>query len=97
VQLSTTSYTLSVSGQGGTAGAHQTVAARVTLVGQTDPNVSVTLLETGATTVSSNTGTFQFPDVMLARGGNPFPAALDSAVGAGTIGSNALQVPCLAT
>jgi hypothetical protein len=55
-----------------TAGAHQTAAGRVTLVGQTDPNVSVTLLETGTTTVSSNTGTFQFPDVMLAPGGNPF-------------------------
>jgi hypothetical protein len=61
--------------------AHQTSAARVTLVGQTDPNVTVTLVETGATTLSTNTGAFQFPNVMLALGGNPFTVQATDAAG----------------
>src|SRR5207248_220466 len=61
--------------------AHQTAAARVTVVGHTDPNVSVTLVETGATTLSSNTGAFQFPGVMLAVGGNPFTVEAQDAAG----------------
>ena len=51
-------------------GPQQTTASRVTLVGQTAPNVTVTLLETGAKAVASNTGAFQFPNVLLSPGDN---------------------------
>lgn len=63
------------------AAAHQTAAARVTLVGHTEPNVSVALVQTGDTTVSSDTGAFQFPGVLLALGDNPFTVLAQDAVG----------------
>jgi hypothetical protein len=58
-----------------------TNSARVTLVGSTSPNVSVRLLETGATALSNNTGFFQFPDVTLALGDNTFTAQATDAAG----------------
>jgi hypothetical protein len=70
--------------------AHQTAAGRVTLVGHTDPNVNVTLVQTGATTLSSNTGVFQFPGVLLAVGGNPFTVQAQDA--AGNLSSYALTI-----
>ena len=45
-----------------------TTAARVTLVGQTDANVTLTLVGTGLTALSSGTGAFQIPGVNLAVG-----------------------------
>ncbi len=61
--------------------AHETSAARVSLQGQTDPNVKVTLLSTGQTALSSNTGVFQFPGVTLALGSNPFTVQAQDAAG----------------
>ncbi len=48
-----------------------TTNGQVTLVGQTDPNVMVTLVGTGMTAQSTNTGAFQIPGVSLAVGDNP--------------------------
>jgi PKD repeat protein len=59
----------------------QTAAASiVTLVGQTDPNITVELLETGAVALTNNQGRFQFPGVALVPGDNTFTLqALDQA------------------
>jgi hypothetical protein len=62
------------------ANAQTTAAARVSLVGQAGPNVFVELVETGAIAFTSNTGTFQIPNVVLSVGPNMFRAhALDVA------------------
>jgi hypothetical protein len=59
---------------------HQTSAARVLLIGRTDPQTTVTLMQTGATALSDGTGVFQFPDVSLQVGDNSLTAqATDSA------------------
>jgi len=47
-----------------------TTDSRVTLVGQTDPNIAVALLGTEMTALSTNSGAFQFPNVALALGDN---------------------------
>jgi hypothetical protein len=51
-------------------GSNQTDAGRVTLVGQTDPNVDLSLTGTGITALSASDGTFQLPNVTLAAGAN---------------------------
>jgi hypothetical protein len=58
-----------------------TTDRRVTLVGQTDPHVAVTLVGTGMQTVSTSTGAFQFPNVALSSGANPFTAEASDAAG----------------
>ena len=58
-----------------------TTDATVTLVGQTDPNVTVTLEPTGATTTSNPNGLFAFFDVPLADGANSFTAIATNAAG----------------
>src|SRR5262249_31287928 len=68
-------------GAGSASGDHQTSAARVVLVGQTDPNASVALVETGATTVANNAGVFQFTDVPVAEGTNVFHARASDVAG----------------
>ncbi|MFI5455338.1 MAG: Ig-like domain-containing protein [Isosphaerales bacterium] len=45
-----------------------TTDGEVTLVGQTDPNITVTLVGTTATAQTTNTGTFQFPNMPLSLG-----------------------------
>ncbi len=65
-------FDLSASSDTDVPGDHTTSAARVVLIGRTDPNTPVTLLPTGAVTLSDNSGDFQFPDVDLAFGGNTF-------------------------
>ncbi len=55
----------------------------VSILGEnnTQGDYSLEVFLTEATTVSSNTGTFQFPDVMLAAGGNPFTVQATAAAG----------------
>ncbi len=63
----------------------RTTEATVTLVGTTDPDTSVELLETGDTTVSDGAGAFAFAEIALALGGNDFTAeATDVAGNAGS-------------
>jgi hypothetical protein len=58
-----------------------TTAGIATLIGHTDPNVSVTLVGTGLQTVTNNTGSFQFPNVSLMVGTNSLTAQASSAAG----------------
>ena len=51
-------------------GDNRTVFASVNLNGQTEPDVQVTLIQTGATTAADNTGLFRFESVPLAGGAN---------------------------
>jgi hypothetical protein len=51
-----------------------TSSSQVTLVGQTDPNITITLVGMGMSTLSTNTGTFQFVGVTLSPGENPLTA-----------------------
>ena len=53
-------------------GDQQTTTATVTLVGQTEANALVELLEIGLTTTADGTGTFSFSNVDLTLGDNPF-------------------------
>jgi PAP2 superfamily/Bacterial Ig-like domain len=75
-------FDLAPADQSGAPGSHQTQAATVTLVGHTGANDTVVLISGGstlATTTSSNSGAFQFANVNLALGDNPFTAqATDS-------------------
>jgi RHS repeat-associated protein len=58
-----------------------TADASVTLVGRTDPNLTVTLQPTGAVTKANPNGLFAFFNVPLADGGNAFTAIATSAGG----------------
>jgi membrane-associated phospholipid phosphatase len=73
-------FDLSAGSDTDAAGDRRTAAARVTLVGHTDPLTAVTL-STGAVTVSDAAGAFHFPDVDLAAGANPLTAAVADAAG----------------
>ncbi len=55
--------------------------SKVTLVGQTDPDVTVTLVGTSATAQTTNTGAFQFPGVGLALGDNALTVMATDAAG----------------
>jgi hypothetical protein len=64
----------------GTSTDPATTAGVVTLIGHTDPGVTVTLAGPALQTLSSNTGTFQFTGVPLDLGANTFTAqAVDAA------------------
>jgi hypothetical protein len=65
-------FDLSKTDQVGTAGSHQTQSQTVTLVGQTDPGDTITLESTGQKTIANTAGTFQFTNVSLTSGNNPF-------------------------
>ena len=58
-----------------------TSAAIVTLVGATDPNATITLIETGATAQASGAGAFSFANVALNVGANTFTAKVTDAAG----------------
>ena len=58
-----------------------TTASDVTLFGQTSPDVTVLLVQTGATALSSNTGAYQFPDVPVSLGANGFTVTATNAGG----------------
>ena len=67
-------FNLDVNSDTPPVGDGMTTDATVTLVGETDPNVTVTLEPTGATTTSNPNGLFAFFGVPLADGGNSFTA-----------------------
>ncbi|MEL7356414.1 MAG: SBBP repeat-containing protein [Cyanobacteria bacterium J06560_6] len=54
------------------AGDQQTTLETVELIGQTEPGLTVTLQETGASVTASPTGEFSFSDVSLSVGDNSF-------------------------
>jgi hypothetical protein len=57
-----------------------TSSARVKVIGQSEPNATVTLMETGATSLVTGAGAFQFPNVPLSVGENPLSLqAVDAA------------------
>ncbi|MFN0052048.1 MAG: putative Ig domain-containing protein [Planctomycetales bacterium] len=68
-------------------GDRQTTAGTVTLVGQTEPNVLVTLMEAGAPAQAGADGRFSFPVVSLLPGSNPFTIRIEDL--AGNIGTTA--------
>jgi hypothetical protein len=65
----------------GTAANPVTTAGVVTLIGHTDPNVTVTLVGPAFQTMSSNTGTFQFTNVPLSLGANTYTAQATDVAG----------------
>jgi methionine-rich copper-binding protein CopC len=71
-------------------GPEDTSAAQVTLVGQTDPGVTLALVGSGLTTMASTTGTFQIPGVSLAAGTNTLTVQATDALG--NTSSNTLTV-----
>ncbi len=62
-------------------GSGTTTDATVTLVGQTDPDLTVTLQPTGAVAQSNANGLFAFFDVPVADGGNTFTVVATNAAG----------------
>ena len=62
------SFQLDPSTDSAPVGDDQTTFASVILVGHTEPNVPVALLETGATTISDSSGRFEFDGVNLRSG-----------------------------
>ena len=80
-QVGSLTFDLSVASDTAPAGDHSTTAAKVTLVGQTDPGSMVVLQPSGATALASSTGVFQFVDVNLAEGDNSFTAAATDVAG----------------
>ncbi|WP_419580402.1 Ig-like domain-containing protein [Stieleria magnilauensis] len=82
---------LDLSAGSGAVGPRTTNASRVTLVGSTDPNVSVALAPVAATSLSSNTGAVQFASVELQVGSNPFTAIATDAAGNSTVANFNLE------
>ena len=69
----TPAFQLDPTANTGTTANPVTTAGVVTLIGHTDPNVTVTLDGPTFQTISSNTGTFQFANVPLSLGTTPSP------------------------
>jgi hypothetical protein len=72
---------------------NQTAFATVILVGETDANLPVTLLETGATTTSDSSGRFEFDGVNLTLGANTFDVQAVSGNRTGTAKQTFTRVP----
>ena len=72
-------FNLDVSSDTPPVGDGMTSDATVTLVGETDPNVTVVLQPTGATTTSNPNGLFAFFGVPLSLGANSFTAVATNA------------------
>ncbi|MDB5338653.1 MAG: Phosphoesterase, PA-phosphatase related protein [Planctomycetaceae bacterium] len=77
----TPTLSLSPTSDTGTVGDSETSVARVTLVGETTPQASVTLVDTGDTTVANTAGVFQFTNVALAVGENSFTVSATNGLG----------------
>ena len=58
-----------------------TTNSQATLIGQTDANISLKIVQTGATALSTNAGAFQFPGVSLALGNNALTVIATDAAG----------------
>ncbi|NEZ66600.1 tandem-95 repeat protein [Leptolyngbyaceae cyanobacterium CCMR0082] len=65
----------------GQLGDQQTELETVTLVGQTEPNLSVTLEQTGASTTADVTGQFSFTNITLQEGANTFTVSTTDIAG----------------
>jgi len=65
-------FDLDAASDTGTKGDGQTASTTVTLVGTTDANTSVQLVQTGATVTADASGNFSFVGITLAAGANPF-------------------------
>jgi hypothetical protein len=79
------SFNLDSSTDSAPVGDLQTTFNTVTLDGQTEPNLPVKLLETGATTTADAAGEFRFANVALVAGANLFHVqATDAAGNVGT-------------
>lgn len=79
--VATPSLSLSPTSDTGTVGDSETSVARVTLVGETTPQASVTLVDTGETTIANTAGIFQFTNVALAIGENSFTVSATNGLG----------------
>ncbi|WP_165421849.1 Ig-like domain-containing protein, partial [Rhizobium ruizarguesonis] len=66
----TPTFGLAATDQFGDPANHQSTSNHVTLVGQTEAGVSLTLLQSGDTTIANSGGGFQFANVALAPGLN---------------------------
>ncbi|WSH29993.1 Ig-like domain-containing protein (plasmid) [Rhizobium beringeri] len=66
----TPTFGLAATDQFGDPANHQSTSNHVTLVGQTEAGVSLTLLQSGDTTIANSGGGFQFASVALAPGLN---------------------------
>src|SRR5262249_36785830 len=64
-----------------TPGSDSTTFAAVTLNGQTDPNTSITLVESSQATTSDDAGRFSFSGVALELGENSFTVRASDAAG----------------
>jgi hypothetical protein len=79
--IPTVTFGLDPSTDSAPVGDDRTTFATVILVGQTGPNLSVSLLETAATTTSDSSGQFVFGGVSLAQGANTFDVRVTDAAG----------------
>jgi hypothetical protein len=74
-------FDLSKTDQTGPAGSHETQSSIVTLIGQTTAGDTVTLESTGQTTIANTAGSFEFDNVSLTLGSNPFTVQAANGVG----------------
>jgi len=80
-KISNVAFDLAVTDHVGAAENHETHASRVTLIGTAEAGSIMTLSATGATTVASDSGVFQFTDVALADGVNSVEIVARDAAG----------------
>ena len=73
--------TLGLSAASQAGGPQSANAARVSLVGTTEPGAAVALAGTGLATLADTAGAFEFPDVPLAVGTNAFQLTATDAAG----------------
>jgi hypothetical protein len=73
--------TLALASADQTTSATTTDASSITLLGTTTPEAIVTLISTGATATSGQTGLFQFPDVPVSTGSNAFAVQVTDLAG----------------
>jgi hypothetical protein len=77
-------FDLAAASDTGVLGDHQTTPATVTLAGTAEANATVKLIQTGAETVASSSGAFQFDGVALALGANTFSVSATDRAGNST-------------
>ncbi|ANL30128.1 phosphatidic acid phosphatase protein (plasmid) [Rhizobium phaseoli] len=83
----TPTFGLAASDQFGDPANHQSTSNHVTLVGQTEAGVSLTLLQSGDTTIANSGGGFQFASVALAPGLNALSIQATDLAGNNSTGS----------
>jgi hypothetical protein len=75
-------FDLSAGSDDGTSGDHSTTAGRVTLIGHATAGAVVELVGTSLQTTANNAEVFQFPNIALAMGSNPFTVRAAARLGA---------------